>query len=285
MRGVAYQREYFFSRVQASFSRLTVSEEGISSNSTGESVSAPPDPLADPAGCTRDLPALIGLRTNAVRVYAVDPTKNHDQCMSMFADAGIYVILDLSEPMQSINRDQPAWNGPLYQRYISVIDSFQTYNNVLGFFAGNEVSNSYNTTAASAFVKAAVRDSKAYIKQQNYRSIGVGYATYDGPIRDQLAAFFGCGDTTTSIDFWGYNVYSWCGDSDFQTSGYQARTQFFTGYPVPVFFAEYGCNTQGTRDFSEVPTIFGPLMTDVWSGGLVYEYFQEQNNYGEDPSD
>ena len=214
-------------------------------------------------------------------MYAVDPTQNHDQCMGMLASAGIYVVVDLSTPMMSINRNTPSWNGPLYQRYITVIDTFQKYNNVLGFFAGNEVSNSYNTTAASAFVKAAVRDSKAYIKRQNYRSIGVGYATYDGPIRGQLAAYFACADPLAAIDFWGYNVYSWCGASNFQDSGYQERTQFFTGYPVPIFFAEYGCNTVGTRDFSEVPTIFGPLMTPVWSGGIVYEYFQEENNYGE----
>ncbi|KAL9055370.1 MAG: hypothetical protein Q9162_003567 [Coniocarpon cinnabarinum] len=263
MRGVAYQ-------------------QGLSSNGTvGDSDNTQYiDPLSNADNCRRDVPYLTQLRTNVIRTYAIDPTQNHDDCMQMLADAGIYVVSDLSEPNQSINRDDPNWNVLLYQRYTSVIDSLSKYNNVLGFFAGNEVSNSPNTTAASAFVKAAVRDSKTYIRSQNYHPMGVGYATYDGPIRDQLAEYFNCGDPAEAIDFWGYNVYSWCGDSTFEESGYQERTRFFQDYSVPIFFAEYGCNQVEPRDFGDVPVLFGPRMEEIWSGGIVYEYFQEANEFG-----
>lgn len=57
----------------------------------------------------------------------------------------------------------------------AVIDSLAGYSNVMGFFAGNEVSNMVNNTAASAFVKAAVRDTKGYIKKKDYRTIPVGW--------------------------------------------------------------------------------------------------------------
>ncbi|KAH3686139.1 hypothetical protein WICPIJ_002885, partial [Wickerhamomyces pijperi] len=43
---------------------------------------------------------------------------------------------------------------------------------------------------------------------------------------------------------------------------------------------EYGCNTQGTREFSEVASIYSTQMSSVFSGGLVYEYSQEADNYG-----
>ena len=35
------------------------------------------------------------LGANAIRVYHVDTKKDHDKCMSLFADAGIYTLIDL----------------------------------------------------------------------------------------------------------------------------------------------------------------------------------------------
>lgn len=202
--------------------------------------------------------------------------------MNALADAGIYVIADLSAPGSSIIRSNPSWNDDLYSRYTQVVDAMANYTNVLGFFAGNEVTNNDTNTDASAFVKAAVRDMKAYIAQRNYRTIGVGYATSDDAgIRQLVAKYFDCGDDRASaIDFWGYNIYSWCGNSSYTLSGYDQRTAEFENYNVPVFFAEYGCNVVQPRRFTEVAALYGDQMTPVWSGGIVYMYFEETNNYG-----
>ncbi|EFR04589.1 1,3-beta-glucanosyltransferase gel3 [Nannizzia gypsea CBS 118893] len=255
--------------------------KGVAYQDSDNTVDSYNDPLANPKGCRRDVPLLKELHANVVRVYAIHPEKNHDECMRLFADAGIYVLADLAEPSQSINRDTPEWDVKLYDRYTSVIDSLAKYTNVIGFFAGNEVTNDRSTTDVSAFVKAAVRDMKAYIYEKGYRQMGIGYATDDdADIRRNLAAYFDCGIDDERIDFWGYNIYEWCGDSTFETSGYADRTKEFAKYNVPVFFAEYGCNTIQPRRFSEVQAIYGPQMTGVWSGGIVYMYFQEQNNYG-----
>jgi hypothetical protein len=55
----------------------------------------PEDPLVDTEQCTRDAAAMKTLGANVIRVYHVDPKADHDGCMSAFADAGIYTLIDL----------------------------------------------------------------------------------------------------------------------------------------------------------------------------------------------
>jgi 1,3-beta-glucanosyltransferase GAS1 len=242
------------------------------------------DPLADEAACRRDVPLLKQLRTNTIRTYAIDPTADHTVCMKLLDDAGIYVISDLSEPKLSINRDDPHWDIDLLDRYTAVVDELAKYSNVIGFFAGNEVTNEIKNTNASAFVKAAVRDTKAHIKKNHNRWLGVGYASNDdADIRNEIAAYFNCGPQEDAIDYWGYNIYSWCGKSSFERSGYKTQVEFFSNYSVPVFLAEYGCNVPNgasERIWEETTALYSDQMTGVFSGGIVYMYFQEENDYG-----
>lgn len=271
--------KFFFSNNGSQFYMRGIAYQADTTNTTGTEKFV--DPLANPQTCKRDIPYLTAINTNVIRVYALNYSVDHSECIKMFDEAGIYIIADVSQPSLSINRANPSWTVQLFNRYKSVVDELSSYTNILGFFAGNEVTNDNTNTDASPFVKAAVRDTKAYIKQKGYRKIPVGYSSNDdADTRVAIADYFTCGSVEERADFYGINMYEWCGQSTFQKSGYQARTQEFKNITVPVFFSEYGCNEVQPRKFTEVQALYGSDMTGVWSGGIVYMYYQEANNYG-----
>lgn len=94
-----------------------------------------------------------------------------------------------------------------------------------------------------------------------------------------MAQFMNCGTDDERSDFFAFNDYSWCDPSSFQTSGWDQKVKNFTGYGLPLFLSEYGCNTN-KRQFQEVSSLYSTQMTAVYSGGLVYEYSEEGSNYG-----
>ncbi|KAK3898671.1 glycoside hydrolase [Staphylotrichum tortipilum] len=240
------------------------------------------DPLADTKVCTPDIAKFKKLGVNVIRVYSTDNTLNHDECMNALADAGIYVVLDANNPKYSINREHPApsYNAVYLQSVFATIDAFAKYSNTMAFFSGNEVIHDLtNTTLAARYVKATDRDMRAYIKARKYRKMLVGYSAADVTTnRMQTAAYFNCGSEDERSDFFAFNDYSWC-SSDFITSGWDAKVRAFTGYGLPIFLSEYGCNIN-TRNFGEIESLMHSNMTAVYSGGLMYEYTMEANKYG-----
>lgn len=243
------------------------------------------DPLADPKSCDRDLPFFLELGINTLRIYTVDVKLDHTYCMNLFAKNGIYVLLDLSEPNVSIISLDPSWDVFIFWRYSQVIDVMHSFPNLLGLFAGNEVILDSQNTYAAPFVKAAIRDIKAYISSKGYRKILVGYAANDHEhTRIPSANYFACGDPNSAADFFGINIYEWCDPTTYETSGYKDRVNDFSHYNIPLFFSEFGCNIVygklGVRSFSQIPHIYSNKMTNVFSGGIVYEWFQNVNHYG-----
>ena len=95
------------------------------------------------------------LGANTIRVYHVVPTNDHDACMQAFSDAGIYVFLDLDTFSTYILPDTPSWNSSQLDAYAKVMDAFHNYDNVAGFFVGNEVLTQPSNSVAAPYVKAA----------------------------------------------------------------------------------------------------------------------------------
>lgn len=150
--------------------------------------------------------------TNAIRVYHVDPTANHDACMSAFAAAGIYTWIDLDTFTTYIIGVDPYWNTQQYDAFAAVMDAFQGYDNVAGFFVGNEVLNAAGAQSAAApYVKAAITDMKAYRDRKGYRKFLIGYSAADiAQLRPNLQNYLSCGDSDAQrADFFSLNSYEW----------------------------------------------------------------------------
>ena len=125
---------------------------------------------------------------------------------------------------------------------------------------------------------------KDYISKHSKRAIPVGYSAADvRQILKDTVNYFQCNlkdSPNSQADFFGLNSYSWCGDSDFHASGYDQLTEEFSNASLPVFFSEYGCNAVQPRLFSEVQALYSEEMSQAFSGGLVYEFAQEANDFG-----
>ena len=198
------------------------------------------------------------------------------------------MILDVNSPLpnQSLNRGSPSesYTSTYLNRTFAVVEAFKNFDNTLGFFSGNEVINQDSVVQVPSYIRAVTRDIKDYIAKNANRTIPVGYSAAD--VRELLGdtwSYLGCNianSTSSKIDFFGLNSYSWCGNSSFTTSSYDQLIAQFSNTTIPVFFSEYGCNLPSPRIFTEVPVLYGPLMTGVMSGGLVYEWDQAVNNYG-----
>ena len=90
-------------------------------------------------------------------------------------------------------QNNTAWTQSQLTAFNGVLDEFQRYDNTAGVFVGNEVLTEgwsscankatfadihfvANASIVAPYVKAAVRDVKAYRDSKNYRKIPIGYS-------------------------------------------------------------------------------------------------------------
>lgn len=254
------------------------------------------DPLSRPDICKRDAPIIQKLGANVVRVYNLHSDLNHDECVTVFNNAGIYLMLDVNSPAINSHISEKDPKSTYHRGYLesifSVIDAFKGYDNVIGFFSGNEIINEEDQVEENPlYIRAVIRDMKRYLSKHSDRFIGVGYAGTDtrsstGAGADSVTdlwKYLSCDDDNDVLsrsDFFAVNIYSWCADATWRESGYPELVEDFKETSLPVFWSEHGCN-QSPRLFNEVPAMYGrDEMIDIFAGGIVFEYSNEPNNFG-----
>jgi hypothetical protein len=255
------------------------------------------DPLSNADICKRDAAVIQSLGANVIRVYNLHADLNHDECVTVFNNAGIYLMLDVNSPLVNshINKDDPkeSYHMGYLGHIFSIIDAFKGYDNVIGFFSGNEIIDTKDQSKENPpYIRAVTRDMRKYIKKHSDRFIAVGYAATDtrsdkGAGKDSVTDLWNylrCSDDEEDdgrADFFAVNIYSWCGDAKWEASGYPELVTTFKDTSLPIFWSEFGCNEPSPREFNEVPAMYGrEEMISTFAGGVVFEYSQEPNNYG-----
>ncbi|KAL2843050.1 Glucanosyltransferase-domain-containing protein, partial [Aspergillus pseudodeflectus] len=242
------------------------------------------DPLANPTACKRDIPYFESLGINTISVYTVDATADHDECMRLLDNAGIYVIPYLN-PLTGLDTGNVTWTTEDFAAQTALVDAFVGYENVLAFFfqvdstlAAQRAAGNRNETEGSAlfsaYAKSVVRDVKAYIASKENRKIPVGYATRATELMEDEINYFTCGDQEERVDILGIRSESWCAGSTFASSGWEDLTDELWFPSVPVVMAEYYCADPEDRDeeMGDVAALYGEEMAFDWSGGMFYTY-------------
>jgi len=235
------------------------------------------DPISDDKFDTINnklIPMLRDLNVNSIRVYQVDASLTHDKVMELLADNNIYVLVGLADGLGcAVDRSNPQWTSSLYGCMSKKIDTFQKYDNVLAFSAGNEVWEAgADTYGIASALKAAVRDMKSYIKSKQYRQIPVGIVSRDDPqttypnIQYSACQYGAITDDNpdNSADFIGYNMERW-NSPDNSFHAYDTFINFITEnqFNIPAIFTECGVpyteyypnRGQSVRDWSQMKYI------------------------------
>ncbi|KAH8811122.1 Glucanosyltransferase [Xylogone sp. PMI_703] len=252
------------------------------------------DPLSDDflPILERDIPLFKKLQINTILVYSVLEPQSHRAAMEALKKAGIYVILRLEWANYVIMRNaaEASYTKELLQRGFRLIDEFSQYTNTLCFFASMGLINQPDNTGVAEVIRAVIRDYKFYIRLkhelQGTRIIPVGYSIAEAPeIRLDTVKYFSAGSDEERADFLGLHSYdSWsisCAHDAYKRPSEIADE--LEDIKIPFLLSEYSDashKNSPARKFENTLALYSEPMTNVFSGGCVYEYIEGPNHYG-----
>ncbi|GAB9469077.1 hypothetical protein Gpo141_00006367 [Globisporangium polare] len=249
-----------------------------------------------------DIAYLAATGANAVRLYAVDPTKSHDNFMCALRSYGMYALVDLGASCTncSISSDPyPAcYSSNLKDRGEQIVTAFAKYDNVLAFSAGNEVNHVVTDATTNApCQKKFIKDMRKFISgcSSTMRAIPVGVVSADTD-REKNAKYYNCRtdstDTLENAEWFGLNAYQYCDGTVTdvsQATGFTNLVSDFTSYKtsIPVMLTEFGClnpsfptvsGYDAQRTWLQAGWLHTPTFRKIFSGGFVFEFSTENAN-------
>eukprot|EP00980_Cylindrotheca_fusiformis_P007448 scaffold1537_cov108-Cylindrotheca_fusiformis.AAC.7 len=256
----------------------------------------------------RDIEFFKELGINAIRLYAVDAERDHDEFMCAMQAANIYVIVALAKdcPTCAITRDKSpdCYPPELKEQGQAVIKTFSKYPNTLAFSAGNEVNHfapPNNPEWNGVCQKKFMRDMREFIGScSTIRKVPVGLIVADSD-RDKNVLYYNCqsdpDDEYENAEWFGLNSYVMC-NADAETYedalGLKLLQQNFEryNYSIPVLMTEFGCLSdtfptvrgyEGQRTFMQAKWMLTQKdLRDTFAGSFAFEYSIEKANAGQE---
>ena len=258
-----------------------------------------------------DIQRLRALGVNTIRIYAVDPSQNHDAFMCALQRAGIYVILELLADCDGCHigpdvglGEEACYPPSLKARGQWIVNEFSKYANLLLFSAGNEVTlyaTNQEIVRNAVCQKKFLRDMRTYLDKCSQidhsilpRKVPVGMVNWDVE-RTLQTLYFTCRtdptDAMENAEWYGLNAYQHCDGTAVaiqQLEGWWRLQQDFASYqlPMPALVAEFGCRAssfptldgfEAQRTWLQVDALWGDAsFIDVFAGGAVFEYSSEK---------
>jgi len=253
-----------------------------------------------------DIVYLRQLGVNTVRIYAVDPSQNHDAFMCALQDAGIYAIIGLLADCENCNigpNEAPSCYQPsLKERGQWIINEFSKYSNTLIFDAGNEVTlyaTDQQIELNAPCQKKFLRDMRAYVNKCSAvgasilpRKVPIGMVNWDYE-RERQTLYFNCrtdpSDVLENPEWYGLNTYLHCDPAATSTQdlvGWYTLLQDFTSYglSIPVVVSEFGCRErfaavgefEAQRNWLQVDALYSSEFLNEFAGGVVFEFSAEK---------
>jgi len=251
-----------------------------------------------------DIRHLRQLGVNTIRIYAVNPSQNHDAFMCALQQNNIYAIVgllaDCLDCSVGVDEAPACYPTGLKTRGQWVINEFSRYANTLAFSAGNEVTlyarewGQVNMNAGCQ--KKFLRDMRQYVESCSGvlntilpRKVPIGMVNWDYE-RELQSLYFNCQtdptDALETPEWYGLNSYQHCDPDDLLLGWVQLRQDFESyNLPVPVVVAEYGCRERGfptidqfeaQRTWQQVDALYNPTYSEVFAGGVVFEFSAEK---------
>mmetsp|Transcript_13977 Transcript_13977/g.26301 ORF Transcript_13977/g.26301 Transcript_13977/m.26301 type:complete len:508 (+) Transcript_13977:471-1994(+) len=251
----------------------------------------------------RDILQFQELGVNAIRLYSVNPAKDHSAFMCALEAAGIYALVELASgdrPNSAILSDEAPDCYPkhLKTRGQVIMREFSRYSNTLAFSAGNEVNHFVPLGKGPQWnapcLKKFVRDMRAFARKcKGMRHVPVGLIMADSD-RDENTLYYNCqstGDDLEHAEWYGLNTYVYCNGNrtSFEEAvGFKTLSDSFDSYnySIPVLLTEFGCLSksfptidgyEGQRSFNQAKWLGLPQVQNNFAGGFAFEYSIESS--------